>query len=44
MIGILNLGPSKLDREAPGLQPTEKGGKSNPLTQTDNHMLYTTQT
>ncbi len=23
--------------------PTGKGGRSNPLTQTDNHMLYTTQ-
>ncbi len=39
-----SMGPSKPDKEAPGLQSTGKGGKSNPLTQTDNHMLYTTQT
>ncbi len=39
-----SMGPSKPDKEAPGLQPTGKGGRSNPLTQTDNHMLYTTQT
>ncbi len=32
------------DKEAPELQPTRKGGRSNPLTQTDNHMLYTTLT
>ncbi len=30
--------------EAPELQPTGKGGRSNPLTQTDNHTLYTTLT
>ncbi len=36
--------PSKPDKEAPGLQPTGKGGRSNPLTQTGNHMLYTTLT
>ncbi len=39
-----SMGPSKPDKEAPGLQPTGKGGRSNPMTQTDNHMLYTTQT
>ncbi len=39
-----SMGPSKPDKEAPGLQPTEKGGRSNPLTQTDNQTLYTTQT
>ncbi len=39
-----SMGPSKPDKEAPGLQSTGKGGKSNPLTQTDNHMLCTTQT
>ncbi len=31
-------------KRAPELQPTGKGGRSNPLTQTDNHMLYTTLT
>ncbi len=39
-----SVGPSKPDKEAPGLQLTGKGGRSNPLSQTDNHMLYTTQT
>ncbi len=39
-----SMGPSKPDKEAPELQPTGKGGRSNPLTQTDNHMLYTTLT
>ncbi len=38
------MGPSKPDKEVPELQPTGKGGRSNPLTQTDNHMLYTTLT
>ncbi len=33
--------PSKPDKEAPGLQPTWKGGRSDPLTQTDNHMHHT---
>ncbi len=39
-----SMGPSKPDEEAPGLHRTGKGKRSNPLTQTDNHMLYTTQT
>ncbi len=39
-----SMGPSKPDKEAPSLQPTGKGGRSNPLTQTDNHMPYTTLT
>ncbi len=39
-----SMGPSKPDKEAPELQPTGKGGRSNPLTQTDNHTLYTTLT
>ncbi len=39
-----SMGPSKPDKEAPGFQPTGKGGRSNPLTQTDNHMLYSTHT
>ncbi len=39
-----SMGPLKPDKEAPGLQPTGKRGRSNPLTQTDSHMLYTTQT
>ncbi len=34
----------KPDKEAPGPQPTGKGGRSNPLTQTDNHIIYNTQT
>ncbi len=39
-----SMGPSKPDKDAPELQPTGKGGRSNPLTQTDNHTLYTTLT
>ncbi len=37
------MGPSKPYKEAPGLQLTGKGGRANPLSQTDNHVLYTTQ-
>ncbi len=39
-----SMGPLKPDKKAPGLQPTGRMGRSNPLTQTDNHMLYTTLT
>ncbi len=34
------MGPSKPDKEAPGLQPTWKGGRSDPLTQTDMHHTH----
>ncbi len=36
------MGPSKPDKEAPGLQPTGKWLRSNPLTQTDDPTIYTT--
>ncbi len=35
-----SMGPSKPDKEAPGLQPTWKGGRSDPLTQTDMHHTH----
>ncbi len=37
-----SMGPSKPDKEAPGLQPTGKWLRSNSLTQTDDPTIYTT--